>query len=98
MLAEQGIAGFSAYFLILFLSAIYAYRTLKRSHETNMVIVTGVGIFGVTSMLAHAMVDFNFYIPSNAAYFYVFLALMVCNAHRMKTDRVKQKAMRVKIA
>ena len=84
LLAEQGVVGFSILAFIIFACALKALKIVMYCKDPKILIITGVGIFGVTSMLAHAVVDFNFYIPSNAAYFYVFLALMVCNSHRVK--------------
>jgi len=98
LMAEQGVVGFSIFALIILICALNALKVIVYCKDPKVLIITGVGIFGVTSMLAHAVVDFNFYIPSNAAYFYVFLALMVCNSHRVKKGEYSKKRSGLKLA
>lgn len=93
MLAEQGVFGFSIYLLLMFICVYNVYRIVTKTQSTEVLVSAVVGAFGVISMLAHAFLDFNFYIPSNAAYFYVFLALMLCRAD---TAIVSKKLAQVK--
>jgi len=75
LLAEQGLVGglmLAAALLAILNKTIAAYR---RRHDQFMRGMLFASLTGVFAMLIHAIVDFNFYIPANAAYFYVLLAI-----------------------
>ncbi|MDH5545916.1 MAG: O-antigen ligase family protein [Gammaproteobacteria bacterium] len=84
VLVEQGISGFAIMAILILLCIGAAFRILRASSNVHVLVATSVGMFGVVSMLVHALVDFNFYIPSNAAYFFVFLGLSVANIDKVK--------------
>ena len=96
MLAEQGVVGLSIYLLLMFICVFNVYRVISTTQSTEVLVSAVVGVFGVVSMLTHAVVDFNFYIPSNAAYFYVFLALMLCRTDTAISDR-RPESKKVKV-
>lgn len=75
VLAEQGVVGFAlisiALFLIL-LKILLAYVKRKNSFMSGMLFSS---LVGSVSLLLHAIVDFNFQIPANAAYFFTALGI-----------------------
>lgn len=77
---EQGAIGF-----ILFGSGTIAVFViilrsfLQRRNNFSLGIIFGV-IIGTTSILIHELVDYHFYIPANAAYFYALLAIGIVAA------------------
>ena len=77
ILSEQGIIGFSLatmVTLLLFIKMTIGYATRKNPYFNAILF----GSFtGCVSLLLHALVDFNFQIPSNAVYFYVVLSIGV---------------------
>lgn len=80
LLVEQGVIGFSLIMaaMLVALRAFYGGITRVTDRHSNGLIV-GTAI-GVLSMLFHGLVDFNFHIPANAAYFFVLLGLGLAQA------------------
>jgi O-antigen ligase len=77
MLTDQGIVGFillGSPLLLLFVSIL---KALKNRRDPLLCGVMFGVICGVSSMLIHAIVDFNFQIPANAAYFWCLLGVGV---------------------
>ncbi len=76
LFVDQGIVGFS---LVAFLVLYVLYRNCRAlkytpsSFERHM--LTGT-LFSQVIFLIHGMSDFNFYIPSNAAYYFVIMGLV----------------------
>ena len=99
LLTEQGLVGTSIYILLLLVCGITTLRTIVATKSTEVLISSVVGVFATVSMLSHAVVDFNFYIPSNAGYFYVFLALMLYRSEVKKQSKnIERESTRLKFA
>lgn len=75
LLVEQGVIGFSVYFFMIVGALLYAIKTVSSIDSLSYKTYALVGIMGCLTMLFHSFIDFNFQIPSNAAYFFIFLAL-----------------------
>jgi O-antigen ligase len=61
--AEGGLAALALLAVVL----VALFRVLmRRFTDTSDPVATGAG-FGLTALLVHGLVDFNFHIPSNAA-------------------------------
>ncbi len=77
LLAEQGVIGF----LLLAIPLLLIISNIILSIKTRRNLLLRGVIFGVLcgafSMLIHSAVDFNFHIPSNAAYFWCLLGMGV---------------------
>ncbi len=86
ILAEQGVVGLSLATLVtllLFFKIAVGFAK-RRSHYYNAILFAS--FTGCVSLLLHALVDFNFQIPSNALYFYVVLAIGVI-ASTIKSEK-----------
>ncbi len=82
ILVEQGIIGFSLIAAVVLLSiknAIQAIRHFQYVHQAAFAIASLIAIGG---FLLHSTVEFNFQIPSNAIYFFVFLAIALLQGMR----------------
>lgn len=75
LLADQGLVGF---FLLGFPILIIIVKNIKafihRKTAIKRAILFG-SLVGTFSLLIHSLIDFNFHIPANAAYFYLLLGL-----------------------
>ena len=91
---EQGAIGF-----ILFGSSTIAvlvivfHSYLKRRNAFALGVLFGV-LVGTISILIHETIDYHFYIPANAAYFYVLLAIGVVAASLRRREYKKIKGLR----
>jgi putative inorganic carbon (HCO3(-)) transporter len=75
LLSEQGIVGsalLSVAVCAIIGRAVYAYKVGQDRSMRGLLLGS---LAGITAMLFHALVDFNFHIPANAAYFYVLLGI-----------------------
>ena len=76
LLSETGLigAGLIAWFLVL----VYrkASKQLRPGAKTSDSVLIAV-LAGITGLLVHSLVDFNFHIPANAALFLVMAAIAV---------------------
>lgn len=76
LLSETGLigAGLIAWFLVL----VYrkASKQLRQGAKTSDSVLIAV-LAGITGLLVHSLVDFNFHIPANAALFLVMAAIAV---------------------
>jgi O-antigen ligase len=81
-LAELGIAG--AAVLLGFLLALYlsAKRHLARWHLDSVSSAKIAALIGVTGLLVHGLMDFNFHIPANAALFSALCAIATVRSER----------------
>lgn len=77
LLVELGAVGFLLCASLIVYCSSKATKKIIAVPDLDLQVVNAVGFFGVVTMLLHSAVDFNFHIPSNAAYFYIFLALSV---------------------
>ncbi|HFE38020.1 MAG TPA: hypothetical protein ENK06_06320 [Gammaproteobacteria bacterium] len=75
LLAEQGVIGFcliGAVIILCLKNAIQAIRHFTHLHQAAFAVGS---LLAISAFLIHSLVDFNFQIPSNAIYFFVFLAI-----------------------
>lgn len=75
LLSDQGVIGFSilgASLLLIIIKILKGIRNSQSAPTTG--ILFGV-LTGIIAMLIHANVELNFYIPANAIYFYIILAI-----------------------
>ncbi|TPW18703.1 MAG: O-antigen polymerase [Halothiobacillaceae bacterium] len=86
LISDQGVIGFGLLGggMILLLSNIWV--GIGRRRDPTMTGLLYGSCLGITSMLIHAFVEFNFHIPANATYFFVLLAIGVIAAN-LRTDR-----------
>ncbi len=85
MLAEQGIVGSLLLALAIgWLLFIIVRGTLKRRDRVLRGALFG-SLVAVLTMLIHGLVDFNFHIPANAGYFYVWAGIGLA-ARRLPHD------------
>jgi putative inorganic carbon (HCO3(-)) transporter len=108
LLVEQGPIG-------VLLAGLMAYSCIKQgikgvraNHSMTRSAFAAGSLVGCFAMLIHGLVDFNFHIPSNAAYFFVFLAMAwisgqpshieVKQKHRRSLDRRARRAGRRSLA
>ncbi len=75
LLVEQGVLGFAIYFWMIVYALFYAIKTIRNIDRLSYKTYALVGFMGCLTMLFHGFIDFNFQIPSNTVYFFVFLAL-----------------------
>jgi O-antigen ligase len=75
MLSEQGIIGFSLLAVGLSLIFVRVVRAYGRRRDPLVRGALFATIAGCVSLMVHGLVDFNFYIPANASYFFALLGL-----------------------
>lgn len=75
LLSDQGVIGFGLAFASISLVMFYIVSGYARCHEPFLRGILFASLGGSISLLLHAITDFNFYIPANAAYFYLVLAM-----------------------
>jgi O-antigen ligase len=80
ILGEQGIVGFSLLAVALGLIAAKIFKAYRQHHEPLVQGALFTAITGCTALLVHGLVDFNFQIPANAAYFSALLGIGVVAA------------------
>ena len=74
-LAEYGLVGAAIILAILALAFICAFTALRKRSDKLAVGAAFTGIFGMSALLLHAVADFNFQIPGNAAIFSILIAI-----------------------
>lgn len=75
LLADQGVVGFTLIgtpLILIFLSMAGAF---KRRRDPLMRGMLFAALTGFISLMLHAIVDFNFHIPANAAYFFAIMGI-----------------------
>jgi len=75
LLVEQGIVGFSFLALIVIISIKNAFQAVKKFSNLHQSAFAIASLIAICGFLIHSTMDFNFQIPSNAIYFFVFLAI-----------------------
>ena len=75
ILIEQGILGFSLLVVALGLVAAKIVKAYRQHHDPLVRGALFAVVVGCTSLLLHGLVDFNFQIPANAAYFFALLGV-----------------------
>lgn len=76
LLAETGVLGFSTMIWFLFILIRQVRRKVHKWSSDVSGAVTLACSLGVLGILVHSFVDFNLQIPANAAFFYVFCAII----------------------
>ncbi len=84
ILAEYGLLGATIIFAILALGLMCAFTALRKRSDKLGVGAAFTGIFGISALLLHAIADFNFQIPANAAIFSVLLAICWISRHGLR--------------
>jgi len=87
LLAEQGVAGLALAAAIFLTLLLRIARALARRRDPLMRGLLFASFTGALSLLIHAIIDFNFHIPANAAYFYVILGLGVVGSSLKLSQR-----------
>ena len=85
LLAEQGMVGFVLFGSAILIALATMIDALRRRRDPLMRGVLYGCVTATLSLLIHALVDFNFHIPANAAWFSVILAMGLI-ASRMPHD------------
>ncbi len=75
LLADQGIVGLALASIAISLALFYIVSGYAKCHDPFLRGIIFASLAGCISLLLHAITDFNFYIPANAAYFYLVLAM-----------------------
>jgi O-antigen ligase len=89
LLSEQGLVGMlilGIAFLLLFKMLLKSYRTQKTPLIRGMIFGS---LISMAAFMIHGLVDFNFRVPANAAYFYVIAALGLVST--TLTKRIENK-------
>ena len=84
ILAEYGLLGAANIFAILALGLGGAFTALRKRSDKLGVGAAFTGLFGISALLLHAVADFNFQIPANAAIFSVLLAICWISRHGLR--------------
>jgi O-antigen ligase len=74
-LSEQGIIGFFTLAIGLLIILVRIVRAYGKRSDPLIQGALFAAIAGCVSLLIHALVDFNFYIPANAHYFFALLGI-----------------------
>jgi O-antigen ligase len=77
LLTDQGVIGFMLLGAAIAMLMIKILMGFVKRRDPLMRSMLFASLVGSVSLLLHALVDFNFQIPANAAYFYVILAIGV---------------------
>ncbi len=88
ILAEYGLVGATIIFVMLMLGFISAFNALRKRSDKLGVGAAFTGLFGMSALLLHAVADFNFQIPANAAIFSALLAICWISRHGLR-DQAK---------
>lgn len=75
LLAEQGVVGFSLLAIVILFWVKNILFVFLKSKSIKQNAYSIASLMAITGLLCHALVDFNFRIPSNVMYFFVFLAI-----------------------
>lgn len=75
ILVEQGVIGFSLLGIVIFIAFKNAVLAIKHQNSLRKNSFAIASLMALSSLLVHAFVDFNFQVPSNAMYFFVFLGI-----------------------
>jgi len=83
-LAEYGLLGTAIICGALAFGFISAFTALRTRSDKLAVGAAFTGLFGMSALLLHAVADFNFQIPANAAIFSVLLAICWISRHGLR--------------
>jgi O-antigen ligase len=73
--AETGVVGIGLLGLVVVITLGVALRAQAVRRDPLMRGMSFASLMGITAILIHSWVDFNLYIPANAVFFMVLLAL-----------------------
>ncbi len=85
-LAEYGLLGAAIICGALALGFMSAFIALRKRSDKLAVGAAFTGLFGMSALLLHAVADFNFQIPANAAIFSVLLAVSWISRHGLRDN------------
>jgi len=75
LLIEQGIVGFSLLGIVIFTSIRTALSSIKEERDVKKNAFAIASLLGISGLMVHSFLDFNFQIPSNSLYFFTLLAV-----------------------
>ncbi|MDX1811226.1 MAG: O-antigen ligase family protein, partial [Gammaproteobacteria bacterium] len=75
LLVEQGVVGFSLIGAAVFFTCLSAVKTILNKTGGSKSAYAFASVMAITGFMVHATVEFNFQVPSNAIYFFIFLAI-----------------------
>lgn len=75
LLVEQGVVGVSIFALVVLIALKNAFLAIRRFSSLQQSAFAIASIMAIGGFLVHCTMEFNFQIPSNALYFFVFLAI-----------------------
>lgn len=75
LLVEQGIIGFGIIGAVILLCIKNAVQAIRQFQSLRQAAFAVASLLAISGFLMHSTVEFNFQIPSNAIYFFVFLAI-----------------------
>jgi O-antigen ligase len=95
LLAETGLAGFSAFFLLIFRAVLQAFSQLRCSvHTLEKALAFGV-LGAILTVLLHGFVDFFFQVsPQFGTLFWVLLALLVVSDKTVREPSAGEQELR----
>lgn len=92
ILGEYGVIG-AAFFVLMIASSLWAAVRAQRQRQNQVLRgMAFAAMMGITSLMIHASVDFNHYIPANAMLF-VALCAFASAARHMDSSRQKRRGM-----
>jgi putative inorganic carbon (HCO3(-)) transporter len=90
ILGEYGVIG-AVFFVLVVLSSLWAAITAQRQRQNQVLRgMAFAAMMGITSLMIHASVDFNHYIPANAMLF-ILLCGFAWAARYMDTSQKKRR-------
>ncbi len=82
LFTDQGVIGLTLLGSSIFLFIITIIKGIKKRSNPKMASLFFGSIFGISAMLIHSAVEFNFHIPANASYFFILLAIALISSNR----------------
>ena len=83
MLVEQGIIGFALFALSVLLALKNAFTALLKTRKGRENAFAIASIIAISGFMVHGLFDFNFQVPSNAMYLFVFLAIATLQGNKV---------------
>ncbi len=82
LLTDQGIIGLTLLGSSMLLLIVTVVKGIKKRRNPEMTGLLFGSTFGISAMLIHSSVEFNFHIPANASYFFILLAIALIASNR----------------
>ena len=88
MLVEQGVIGFSLFAIAVILALKNALSSLINSRKNRENAFAISSVMAISGFMAHGLIDFNFQVPSNAMYLFVFIAIATLQGNKaLQTEK-----------